>query len=153
MRLDGNTALGARQGLVDAFNRDESIFAALLTTRVGGVGVDLTGADRVVLIDPDWNPQTDAQVPSGLLCMLWANCGTVKQLSQSNSDGILGTCRTTAVLSLHVASPHVVSTRFVLIGPGACLATGADATSDRVSTNRRRNNRRKGANGLQFRCP
>ena len=40
---------------------DASIFAAVLTTRVGGVGVDLTGADRVVLVDPDWNPQTDAQ--------------------------------------------------------------------------------------------
>ena len=48
--------------MVDRFNSDAGIFAALLTTRVGGVGVDLTGVDRVVLIDPDWNPQTDAQV-------------------------------------------------------------------------------------------
>lgn len=45
-----------------SFNEDADIFAALLTTKVGGVGIDLTGADRVVLIDPDWNPQTDAQV-------------------------------------------------------------------------------------------
>ena len=61
VRLDGGTSLAARQGLVDRFNNDDRIFAALLTTRVGGVGINLTGADRVVLVDPDWNPQTDIQ--------------------------------------------------------------------------------------------
>jgi len=37
VRLDGNTSLGSRQSIVDSFNQDGSIFAALLTTRVGGV--------------------------------------------------------------------------------------------------------------------
>ena len=60
-RLDGNTSIGARQRLVDAFNNDDSYFGFLLTTRTGGVGLNLTGADRIILYDPDWNPQTDAQ--------------------------------------------------------------------------------------------
>ncbi|KAJ1556015.1 hypothetical protein HK405_008892, partial [Cladochytrium tenue] len=52
-RMDGSTPVGARAGLVDEFNRDTSIRVFLLTTRVGGIGVNLTGADR--------NPSTDAQ--------------------------------------------------------------------------------------------
>lgn len=42
--------------------QDKSIFVFLLTTRVGGLGVNLTGANRVIIYDPDWNPSTDTQV-------------------------------------------------------------------------------------------
>lgn len=42
--------------------QDASIFVFLLTTRVGGIGVNLTGANRVIIYDPDWNPSTDTQV-------------------------------------------------------------------------------------------
>lgn len=51
-RLDGNTNVGARQRLVDEFNSDESYFALLCTTRTGGVGLNLTGANRIILYDP-----------------------------------------------------------------------------------------------------
>ncbi|XP_070580138.1 DNA excision repair protein ERCC-6-like [Ptychodera flava] len=61
MRMDGSTPISSRQPAINTYNNDPSIFVFLLTTRVGGLGVNLTGADRVVIFDPDWNPSTDMQ--------------------------------------------------------------------------------------------
>jgi DNA excision repair protein ERCC-6 len=61
LRMDGGTAVQSRMPLIEQFNTDKSVFLFLLTTRVGGIGVNLTGADRVVIFDPDWNPSTDMQ--------------------------------------------------------------------------------------------
>ena len=60
-RMDGNTPISTRQDMVDQFNNDPNIHVFLLTTKVGGLGVNLTGADRVIIYDPDWNPSTDIQ--------------------------------------------------------------------------------------------
>ena len=60
-RMDGTTSINMRQSLIKSFNEDETKFVFLLTTRVGGVGVSLTGANRVIIFDPDWNPCTDIQ--------------------------------------------------------------------------------------------
>jgi DNA excision repair protein ERCC-6 len=60
-RMDGATPIGIRQTLVDEFNNTASIDVFLLTTRVGGLGINLTGANRVIIFDPDWNPSTDVQ--------------------------------------------------------------------------------------------
>lgn len=49
------------QSLMDRFNADRRIFCFILSTRSGGVGVNLTGADTVVFYDSDWNPTMDAQ--------------------------------------------------------------------------------------------
>jgi SNF2 family DNA or RNA helicase len=61
LRMDGATPVEHRQALIRRFNDDPSVFVFLLTTRVGGLGLNLTGADRVVIYDPDWNPSTDLQ--------------------------------------------------------------------------------------------
>ncbi|KAG2733797.1 hypothetical protein G9P44_003322 [Scheffersomyces stipitis] len=61
LRMDGSTPIAKRQDLVDKFNSDPNLHVFLLTTKVGGLGVNLTGADRVIIYDPDWNPSTDIQ--------------------------------------------------------------------------------------------
>ena len=61
-QLDGSTPIKRRQELVDLFNipsARESVF--LLSSKAGGVGLNLVGANRLVLFDPDWNPANDAQ--------------------------------------------------------------------------------------------
>lgn len=60
-RMDGNTPIQARQTMVDEFNTNPDLHVFLLTTKVGGLGINLTGADRVIIYDPDWNPSTDLQ--------------------------------------------------------------------------------------------
>ena len=60
-RMDGTTLVKDRQDIVDDFNSDPNLHVFLLTTKVGGLGVNLTGADRVIIYDPDWNPSTDMQ--------------------------------------------------------------------------------------------
>jgi SNF2 family DNA or RNA helicase len=62
LRMDGNTVVKKRQPMVAEFNKPTGPFLFLLTTRVGGLGINLIGADRVVIFDPDWNPSTDLQV-------------------------------------------------------------------------------------------
>lgn len=61
LRLDGTTKVEQRQLLMERFNEDKRIFVFILSTRSGGVGINLTGADTVVFYDSDWNPTCDAQ--------------------------------------------------------------------------------------------
>ncbi|KAI0998377.1 DNA repair and recombination protein [Podosphaera aphanis] len=61
LRMDGSTNISQRQALVDRFNTESDLHVFLLTTKVGGLGVNLTGANRVIIFDPDWNPSTDIQ--------------------------------------------------------------------------------------------
>lgn len=61
LRLDGTTPVAGRQRLVDQFNGDDSIHCFLISTRAGGTGLNLTGADTVIFYDHDWNPANDNQ--------------------------------------------------------------------------------------------
>jgi DNA repair and recombination RAD54-like protein len=62
LRLDGTMNVSKRQKLVDKFNDPEGPeFVFLLSSKAGGCGLNLIGANRLVLFDPDWNPAADQQ--------------------------------------------------------------------------------------------
>jgi helicase SWR1 len=61
LRLDGNTKVEQRQILTDRFNNETRILAFILSSRSGGLGINLTGADTVIFYDLDWNPAMDKQ--------------------------------------------------------------------------------------------
>ncbi|KAM6253394.1 DNA excision repair protein ERCC-6-like [Porphyrio hochstetteri] len=89
MRIDGTvTHLTEREKRINAFqsNKDHCLF--LLTTQVGGVGITLTAASRVVIFDPSWNPATDAQAvdrayrigqKENVVIYRLITCGTVEE--------------------------------------------------------------------------
>ncbi|XP_016564261.1 TATA-binding protein-associated factor BTAF1 isoform X1 [Capsicum annuum] len=61
LRLDGSVEPEKRFDIVKAFNSDPTIDVLLLTTRVGGLGLNLTSADTLVFMEHDWNPMRDHQ--------------------------------------------------------------------------------------------
>ena len=62
-RIDGGVSSVARQEAIDRFSDPQSdSFVFLLCTRAGGMGINLTAADTVIIFDSDWNPQNDLQV-------------------------------------------------------------------------------------------
>jgi hypothetical protein len=63
LRLDGSSSSKARQSTVDRFNSEpaEASFALLLSSKAGGTGLNIIGANRLVLFDSDWNPSNDLQ--------------------------------------------------------------------------------------------
>jgi SWI/SNF-related matrix-associated actin-dependent regulator 1 of chromatin subfamily A len=61
VRLDGSTPVADRQVLIDKYNNDPKIFIFLLSTRAGGLGINLSTADTVIFYDIAFNPQVDRQ--------------------------------------------------------------------------------------------
>jgi len=61
LRLDGSTPVLERQNLIDEFNNNQDVFVFLLSTRAGGLGINLTAADVCIFHDIDWNPEMDRQ--------------------------------------------------------------------------------------------
>ena len=65
LRLDGSMGSLQKQKCIDQYNApDSSVFAFLLSTRAGGVGINLASADTVIILDPDFNPHQDIQAIS-----------------------------------------------------------------------------------------
>ena len=60
-RMDGSTMLQDRRFMVEEYQTNPSIFAFILSTRAGGLGINLIAADTVIFYDNDWNPTMDSQ--------------------------------------------------------------------------------------------
>merc|ERR1711998_753545 len=60
-RLDGSVSATDRMHAMNEFNTDKSIDAFLLSTRAGGLGINLVAADTCIIFDSDWNPHADLQ--------------------------------------------------------------------------------------------
>ncbi|KAK8858405.1 hypothetical protein IAR55_002632 [Kwoniella newhampshirensis] len=61
LRLDGSSPIGDRRDMVTSWQTNSEIFVFCLSTRAGGLGINLTAADTVIFYDHDWNPSSDAQ--------------------------------------------------------------------------------------------
>ena len=57
VRLDGSVSALKREGIVSRFNRSPTIFVFLISTKAGGLGLNLTSANVVIVFDPTWNPR------------------------------------------------------------------------------------------------
>ena len=83
LRLDGQTPVQERQYLIDDFNKDPDIFIFILCTRAGGLGINLTAANTVILHDLDFNPYNDKQAED--------RCHRVGQTRYRNAMSLFGT--------------------------------------------------------------
>jgi len=116
LRLDGSTSIKARQRLVDELgdHRGNRIFVFLLSSRAGGCGLNLVGANRLVLFDPDWNPAVDKQAAARVWrdgqkkrCFIYRflTTGTIeekiyqRQISKEGLAGVLGGSTADAALT------------------------------------------------------
>ena len=90
LRLDGTTKSEDRGDLLAQFNHpDSDHFIFLLSTRAGGLGLNLQAADTVVIFDSDWNPH---QVCSAGKLLKWAPCNYMYHVMQTELCCILRVC-------------------------------------------------------------
>ena len=95
-RIDGSVKVNDRQEQIESFNSSNDHRLFLLSTRAGGLGINLTAADTVVLYDSDWNPQQDLQAQDRahrigqtrpVIVYRLATKGTIEQTLLEKADG------------------------------------------------------------------
>jgi ATP-dependent DNA helicase len=95
-RLDGGVSQDVRREEIDRFKKKKSAKLFLLTTRAGGLGINLTASDTVILFDSDWNPQMDLQAQDRahrigqtkpVVIYRFATANTVEQTLLDKADG------------------------------------------------------------------
>ena len=85
---------------MDRFNRDPRLFCFILSTRSGGLGVNLTGADTVIFYDSDWNPTMDAQAQD--------RCHRIGQTRDVHIYRLINSCINVTRLRLTFASNNAM---------------------------------------------
>jgi len=114
MRLDGSTPVEDRLDMIDTFNADSEINVFMVSTRAGGLGINLTSADTVIIHDIDPNPYNDKQAED--------RCHRVGQTKQVNiirlivKDTIEVRMRKLAVQKLNLESKMDMNDRMVYKG-------------------------------------
>lgn len=118
-RLDGQTALSARRDIVRKFQHDTSVFAFLLSTRAGGLGINLTAADTVIFYDNDWVSYNNSPFnsPFMLVCLI-------------RPIPMLIFCFLLILLFFYVCSSE---SKFGCSSYGSCPSYWSDSSSDGVS--------------------
>ncbi|KAI5779282.1 SWI/SNF chromatin remodeling complex component [Geopyxis carbonaria] len=95
-RIDGSTPQDFRRAQIKSFNTDPNYKIFLLSTRAGGLGINLTASDTVILFDSDWNPQVDLQAQdrahrigqkNPVVVYRLATTATVEQTLLDKADG------------------------------------------------------------------
>lgn len=95
-RIDGAVNQEDRSNQIDAFNTEKDHQLFLLSTRAGGLGINLTSADTVIIFDSDWNPQQDLQAQDRahrigqtrpVIVYRLATKGTIEQILLEKADG------------------------------------------------------------------
>ena len=137
-RLDGQTSAVQRRQSLDHFNAPGSTdFCFLLSTRAGGLGLNLNTADTVVIYDSDWNPQNDLQAAARAHRIGQKNQVSVYRLVTQFSveEHILEQCKKKMVLDHLVIQRMDASGRTVLSGGARSNTSGGTSafTADELS--------------------
>ncbi|GAX85223.1 hypothetical protein CEUSTIGMA_g12643.t1 [Chlamydomonas eustigma] len=132
-RLDGSTPAAARHQAMEQFNRPDSTdFAFLLSTRAGGLGINLATADTVIIFDSDWNPQNDLQAMSRAHRIGQTETVNIYRLLTSGSveEDILERAKRKMVLDHLVIQKMDTSGRLVLDPAGSAASTAGGTSSN-----------------------
>ncbi len=132
-RLDGSTRADLRQQAMEHFNAPGSEdFCFLLSTRAGGLGINLATADTVIIFDSDWNPQNDLQVwiSPYLSFLCWrSNWDWVEELVPTLNGALsLNYVLMFSLLYILFSSPDIHGKESETKGPKVCIVSSTFQT-------------------------